>query len=46
MYHQASANTGVASEIIWPQLGWSVTPTPRKDRAASYRITWGMRIEA
>jgi hypothetical protein len=35
MYHQASLKIGLASEIIWPQLGWSVTPTPRKESAAS-----------
>ncbi len=35
MYHQASAKIGVALAIICPQLGWSVTPTPRKESAAS-----------
>src|SRR5207244_1918411 len=43
MYHQALSKMEVASAIIAPQLAFGgCTPTPRKDRAASNRMFWGM----
>jgi hypothetical protein len=43
MYHQAVLKIGVAEAIIWPQLAvGGRTPTPRKERAASIRMLWGI----
>ena len=45
MNHQAMSNTPTASEIIDPQLGVPGSmPMPRNDRAASKRMTCGIRI--
>ena len=45
MNHQACLKMDVASAIMAPQLGvLGSMPTPRNERAASYRMFCGIRI--